>query len=229
MIGDGTAEGIGDTIGSAGLTTRISKLFRENRDEHKLFLIWRTLTAGRTFTTAKDWTPGRSASSDSNSTDLFEKFVVKGPFRNADVIVLSFGIGEDFSKESRDNLVKDITSIAEVVARLGKHAIVCRFPNFNNLKSEGHANVRAANTALVTAIDKLASKLDDNCGTVKCSIDTTKVTNMGTDVMRWENSFFTFNSGGYRLLAREVFESVIPVAKKVEWVHWKARMTERRR
>lgn len=228
MIGDGTAEGIGDTIGSAGLTTRISKLFRENRDEHKLFLIWRILTAGRTFTTAKDWTPGRSVTSGSDSTGLFEKVIVRGPFRNADVVVLSFGIGEDFSNESRDGLIKDITSITEVISRLGKHVVVCRFPNFNNLKSEGHVNVRSANTALVTAIDELTSRLDENCGSVKCSIDTTKVTNMGADVMRWENSFFTFNAGGYRLLAREVFESLIPAAKKVEWVHWKARMTERR-
>lgn len=224
LIGDGTAEGFGDSPGNTGLASRINALIRENQELNGLRLRWHVVTAGRLFTKSQDWLPSPESSSGGLSATLFQNAIVKGPFRDADVVVVF--LGQHDAHENLSDTTRNIRLIAEGIVRLGKYAIVSAIPNYHPPKSQEAADVRAANQALGKEIAKLELQKGIVKGRLHFDIDPMKVTVHGSDVLSVEDGFYSFNSRGYRMLARDVYDGLVGVAKKVEWVYWKKRLEE---
>lgn len=179
---------------------------------------WRVLTAGKWRTTSADWAPGSSAASS-----MFDWVLVKGPFRACDAVVVFVGSHDDV--RDAEGTVRNIASIAEAAVRLGKHVIVASVPNVEPHTSEAHSVLRARNEAVGAALAEVRARCSgDDCGTVQYDLDLGKVVNRGSDLFREDDGCVTLNSAGYRALAREVFDCLAPVAKRVEWVYWKARL-----
>ncbi|CAN8067556.1 unnamed protein product [Agarophyton chilense] len=217
LLGDGTAEGIGDSFGNTGLCSRVAQLIRKERDQSGLRMVWSVLTCGRIFSTARDW-----KASSQQGTTLLHRVVKKRLFADASVVVLLFGMHDDLSDEQ---VPRDIADIARAVALLGKHVVVAGLPNFYSHKDERYGMVRRANEQLKRLVAQVSEELKASGVSVSCEVDTMKTTAMGAHTTTQQNAFFTLNGNGYRFFARDVYEQLVFAAKRVEWAHWKGRLT----
>lgn len=218
VLGDAVAMGLGDSIGSLGVISRLPQILRREREESGIRLYWHAVTAGILGSKAKDWLPGAPKK-------LFENTLIRGMFKKANVVVIVLGAHDDLLNEGKQT-AEAVARIAEGVVRLGKHCIVSTFGNEYPAKSENHAKVRETNAILKTALQDVKDKnTAPHCGSISWNIEMAKIYALGNDVISFENDFFTPNSAGYRLLAREVYEAFIPAAKKVEWEHWKHKLS----
>lgn len=218
VLGDAVALGVGDSLGGLGIVSRLPGLLREDRETSRLRLYWHTVTAGVLRAKAKDWMPGAPRK-------LFENALIRGPFRKADVVVVLLGAHDDLVSEGKET-AEAVARIAEGVVRLGKHCVVATFGNEYAVKSVEDGKVREANEILRTGLQ--AVREDNNapgCGSVSWDVEMAKVYALGNDVLAFENDFITPNPAGHRLLAREVYEAFVPAAKKVEWEHWKQKLS----
>lgn len=218
ILGDAVALGVGDTLGSLGIISRVPKLLREDREANALRLYWHAVTAGVLRSKAKDWLPGAPKK-------LFENALIRGPFRKADVVVVVLGAHDDLVKEGEET-AQTVARIAEGVVRLGKHCIVATFGNEFAVRSAEHGKVREANQTLRLALQAVKDgNQAPTCGTLSWDVEMAKVFALGNDVLAFENDFITPNPAGHRLLAREVYDAFVPAAKKVEWEHWKEKLS----
>lgn len=219
VIGDGIAQGVGDSLVGGGLAPRLQTMFEAERKDARLTLPWHVFTAGRLHSRAADWAPG-------SESRLLEQALISGPFKRADVVAFVIGSHDDGDDEVARNAPEAIARAAEAIARLGKHVVVAYFPNF---AAKGTPeNARMANRACATA-EALAEarervSKESDAGTIALPVTFNKVIARSGFVVRVENSFTTFNSIGYRAFARELFEELTHSAKKVEWAHWKTKI-----
>lgn len=213
VIGDGIAEGVGDSLARGGLAPRLQVLFDSLRRETNLTLRWHVFTAGRLHTTAADWAPGSA---------LLERALVAGPYARAAVVALVIGAHDSGSQDAPRNIART----AEAAARLGKHVVVCAMPNFAERRTAAHALAVAQAKVLGEALSEARERLRDaeNAGTIDDSASFEKILARRGDVVRIENTFTTLNSIGYRGFAREIFDHLVLAARKVEWAHWKTRI-----
>lgn len=213
VIGDGVAEGVGDTMSHGGLAARMEVLFRSLRQDTKLRLNWHVYTAGKVLSTAADWEAG---------SDLLTGALIGGPHARADVVALVVG-SHDAPADAAAG-TDCVARAAEAAARLGKHVVVCGFPNYEEPRSELFELGRARRELLVKSLEEAVERLPDGAGTITWAVDIDKVLARRGDVIRVENRFTTLNSIGYRAFARELFDEVVLAAKKVEWAHWKVKL-----
>lgn len=214
IIGDAVALGLGDIPGHCGLSTRIPALLRSRRDQTSLALHWHTVTAAKLYSKAADWLPGPP-------DGLFHRAFIKGPFRDADLVLVVLGAHDDLVGGGA-KVVDDIVTIVEGVVRLGKHALVATLPNEHPHKSAEHAELRRLNDMLKSQLQLVKQQnAAPHHGSVSLDVDMAKVYAMGNHVLSFENHFIALNASGYRLLANEVFDPFVVAAKKVEWAHWK--------
>ncbi len=213
VIGDGVAEGIGDQFSYAGLSQRLQKLFDGPRHDTKLSQTWHVFTAGRLYSTSKDWLPGGK---------LLENALIHGPYARAGIVAYVVGSHEDArdGKNGADNVART----AEAAARLGKHIVVCAFPNFAEPGTNEHVRNRERTKLLHEALVAAKERLEgcDGAGTITWDVNIDKVLMRRGDVIRVENNFTTLNAFGYRAFARELFDELALAAKKVEWAYWKS-------
>lgn len=220
LLGDAVALGVGDILGGVGLTSRLPGLLREGREDSGLRLYWHVVTAGVLRATAKDWAPGAARR-------LFENALIRGPFRKAEVVIVLLGAHDDLVNEGKET-AEAVARIAEGVVRLGKHCVVANFGNEYPVRSPEHGKVREANEMLRRGLEKVNQENNaPGCGSVSWDVEMAKVFALGNDVLAFENDFITPNASGYRLLAREVYDAFVPAAKKVEWAHWKQKLSSR--
>lgn len=204
LIGDGIAEGVGDSYSYAGLGHRIQSLFDGSRQHTKLTMGWRVYNLGMLHKRPEDWLPGTSALEQ----------LVRGPYAKAAVVAYVVGnIGTDGPAR--------IARTAEAAARLGKHVIVCAFGALENPGTVEHARGLVKIRQMREEINQASSRLQgcQGAGTISADVNVEKVL-MG-ETLRTENNITTFNSFGYRRLSRELFDQMALAAKKVEWAHWK--------
>lgn len=216
LIGDGTAEGVGDNLGHTGLTSSLNSLLRTTRNDHNLRLSWRVVTAGRLYTSSADWLP---------ASPLFRKAFTSGVYRDAHVVVVALGMHDDLSAADHAPIVENVMIIVQALVTMRKVVVVPLFPNFHPRRSDAYAAVARANTTLREQLTTLVAA--QQSATVVYDCDMAKISSLGGDVTMAEDGFYTFNSRGYRLLAADLFEDVVLAAKKVEWVHWKDRLSGR--
>ncbi|PXF41641.1 hypothetical protein BWQ96_08652 [Gracilariopsis chorda] len=216
LLGDGTAEGIGDAFGHTGLCSRINHLIRKERETSNLRMLWSVITCGKMFSTAADWRPTAQ-----NGPTLFHRFIRRKPFSNAHVVVLFFGMHDDLTDQ---RFPQDVADIARALALLGKHVIVADLPNVYSHKDERYAVVTSANSRMKHLVQQVAEEIKPSAISVSLGIETMKTTAMGAHTLRQEKSCATFNGNGYRLLARDVYEQLVLAAKRVEWSHWKGKI-----
>lgn len=156
---------------------------------------------------------------------LFENALVRGPFRNTHVVVVVLGAHDDIVNDGHA-IVEAITRVTEGAIRLGKHVIVCTLPNRFAAKSKEHARVREVNTDLKSRLESVkADNARPGNGSLSFDVDLAKVYALGTDALSIEDDFITLNATGYRLLGNEVFDAFQLAAKKVEWAHWKQKLS----
>lgn len=212
IIGDGIAEGVGDQFSYAGLTPRLQKLFDGPRRETNLTKTWHVFTAGRLYSTSKDWLPGGK---------LLENALVHGPYARATIVAYVVGSHED-ARDS-DEGTRNVARTAEATARLGKHIVVCAFPNFAEPGTNEFTRNRERIKLLHNTLTEAKKRLEgcEGAGTITWDVNINKVLMRRGDVIRVENNFTTLNAWGYRAFARELFDELTLAAKKVEWVHWK--------
>lgn len=226
LIGDCTAEGIGDSISNGGLPSRLNKLIRENKDQNGLRFIWHVVTRGRLHSTSADWlpVPAEAPSPGKQKPSLFEQAVVSGLFKNAQVVVVMLGMHDDI-EQVRTETVANILSVTEAIVRLGKHAVVCALPNCHPPKSDEYTTIRSANQTLRASMTQLSERTKSpGCGTIAFDVDPGKAISLGNDVLSIEEDFIALNSRGYRVFASELYDSVAKAAKKVEWTYWSGRL-----
>lgn len=210
--------GLGDSMGSLGVISRLPPILRQECNESGIRLYWHAVTAGVLGSKAKDWLPGAPKK-------LFETALIRGMFKNANVVVILLGAHDDLRSEGKET-AEAVSRIAEGVVRLGKHCVVSTFANEYPVKSEDHAKVREANAILKAALQEVKeNNTSPRCGSISWDVEMAKVYALGNDVLTFENDFITPNPAGYRLLAREVYEAFVPAAKKVEWEHWKQKLS----
>lgn len=206
-----------------GTARRTEALLRELRDQSTLRLHWHLVSYGKFMTTSADWLPFSNDSASTSTTSpqdgsLFRQALVSGRFRACDVVVVLVGSQDDI--EDTTTTVSNIVQIACAAARLGKHVLVGHIPTFANVGTQkmdaGHARARA----LKSAIDALQQE-DLGTGSVTLGADSQKIVSRGGDVLYTERGFTTLNNMGYRAFARELHDDLVPLAKRVEWKHWK--------
>lgn len=210
LIGDGTAEGFGDSLGRTGLTSALKLRLRERRNEHNLKFPWRVVTAGRLYSTSEDWLPG---------TKLFRQTFEKGLFRDATIVVVTLGMHDDLSAGASAPAITNIIRIVDSLLDMDKAVIVPLLPTFHFRHSPLFTSAIEAGRALRDALQNLSNHRKD----VKLSFeaDMAKVCALGTDAFTMEEGFTTLNARGYRLFSADLIDDVILVAKKVEWSHWR--------
>lgn len=214
VIGDGVAEGVGDTMSHGGLAARMEALFRTLAAETQLRLPWHVYTAGRLLSTAADWEA---------ASEMLTGALVSGPHARAEVVALV--VGSHDAPDDAQAGTGCVARTAEAAARLGKHVVVCAFPNYEEPRSELFDLGRARRELLVKCLEEAVERLPDGAGTITWAVDIDKVLARRGDVIRVENRFITLNSIGYRAFARELFDEVVLAARKVEWAHWKVKLS----
>jgi len=200
IIGDGVAEGIGDQFSYAGLAQRVQNLFNAPRADTKLGLRWHVFSLGKLYSTSEDWLPG---------SNLLENALVHGPYARSEIV--AYVIGSHEHPRDAPAGADNVSRTAEAIARLGKHVVVCAYPNLAERGTPEYA------AYIHIHIDASATQI----GSIEWGVDIDKVLMRRGDVIRVENRFTTLNSWGYRAFARELFDSLALAAKKVEWVHFK--------
>lgn len=216
LIGDGTAEGVGDNLGRTGLTSSLNALLREKQDELHLRLLWRVMSAGRLYSTSEEWLPG---------SKLFRRTFEKGQFRHATVVVVVLGMHDDLSAGAGAPGVTNIIRIVDSLLDMDKAVVVPLLPNMHPRNSPAFIAAAEASRALRQSLLALADKRKDVA--LAFDSDMSKTCALGGGVLVAENHFCAFNSRGYRLLAADVLDDIIAVVKKVEWSHWKERLAGR--
>lgn len=226
VIGDELAEGLGDGLGRTGLVRTIDSQLREARLNDKLRLPWRVMTSGRTHTNTQSWLPEGS---------LFERVFPHSSAAsyNPHIVIILFGARDNLEEGTRAPPVNHVVRIAEALVRRGIHVIVPDFVNFYSRDTPQFTKVDMANNALRRALGQLKNQLRENeeenknneYGTIMFNADVAKVTAMGGYVVTQFRELEVFNSLGYKLLAAELRDDIIEVARRVEWVHWKERLS----
>jgi hypothetical protein len=225
IVGDGIAEGVGDNLSSGGLASRVSALLREHRGRTGLKFLWEAVTVGKLHSTSIDWLPVAPPGDDGDgggSVSLFRRALATGPFRRAEVVVVIVGSHERVADSAAT--VGNIAQIADAAARLGKHVLVASIPSFAEPRSDAGKAAHARNVALQAALSALPTGEYAPKGSVSHGVDAQQVLARGGDVVQTENSFLTFNAMGYRSYARELHDTVAPLAMRVEWAYWKQRL-----
>lgn len=195
-------------------------MLHSRQEDTGLRLHWHVLTAGKVDSKAAHWAPG-------TKHEHFQNVLMRGPFKNAHIVFVVLGVHDDIINEG-GAIVEAIARIAEGIVRLGKHAIVSTLPNEFAFKSSEHARVRALNADLKNTLESI--KAENNRpgdGSLSFDVDMAKVYAMGNDALSIGNDFITPNATGYRLLTNELFDAFLPTAKKVEWAHWKQKLSPR--
>lgn len=234
LLGDATAEGVGDDLSRGGLAPRLTALLAEHRQTTGVRFMWEAVTAGRLLTTSEDWlpVPTHSSSSPSSSTatsspaapadNLFSRALVSGPFRRAEIVVVLAGAHDGAAPAAAT--ARNVAAVADAAARLGKHVLVAGVPVFADPATPAAAAARARDDALRAAVAALAKVDYGPAASVSLGPDPQRVLVRGGDVVVAENEFVTFNGAGYRGYARELHDAVAPLAKRVEWAYWKQRI-----
>lgn len=225
VVGDELAEGLGDGLGRTGLVRTLESKLRDARLNDRLRLIWCVRTAGRTRTNTQSWLPeGR----------LFEQVFsyLEAGSPGAQVVVLLFSARDNLQEGAQAPPVRHIIRITEALVDKGVHVVIPDFVNFHPRDSSKFTEVDSANKALRRALVQLRNRLRENnggnknnrFGTIVFNSDVAKVTAMGEYAKTQFRELFVFNSFGYKLLATELLDDVVEVARKVEWAHWKERL-----
>jgi len=222
IIGDGVAEGIGDQFSYAGLAQRVQNLFNAPRADTKLGLRWHVFSLGKLYSTSEDWLPG---------SNLLENALVHGPYARSEIV--AYVIGSHEHPRDAPAGADNVSRTAEAIARLGKHVVVCAYPNLAERGTPEYAAYKARQRLVCEKLQEAKNRLEDvhihihidasatQIGSIEWGVDIDKVLMRRGDVIRVENRFTTLNSWGYRAFARELFDSLALAAKKVEWVHFK--------
>lgn len=224
IIGDGIAEGVGDSVAHCGLASRLNRLLVRHRTDFGLNFSWHALTAGRLYSKSKDWLPvcDNQDGCTAQWRSLFRDTFLTGPFRSSKVVIILLGNHDEI--DEAESTVSNIVLIADAIVKLDKEVLVCSIPIFHNAQSAEARMGHARNAALGEALAGL-SRHSSTDGSVTYGVDLQKILARGGEVMYSESGFSTLNNFGYRALAREILDEVAPVAKRVEWRHWKARLT----
>jgi hypothetical protein len=101
-------------------------------------------------------------------------------------------------------------------------------PCFDDAGSDTELKVRAQNLALSTALSAMTPEKYSG-GSVTLCIDLRRALARGQEVTYEEMYFKSLNTFGFRAFARDVCEAIAPLAKKVEWEYFKARLTRNTR
>lgn len=224
IVGDGIAEGVGDSLAHGGLATRLNRLLAKHRHETKLNFEWQAVTAGKLYSTSRDWLPSRDNANSSSvkNESLFHTTFFTGPFRSAKVVVILLGSHDDVVDGSAT--ASNIAELAHAIARLEKHVLVCHTPVFPSSNAESVRLAQARNLALGEALSSSTSRSANPSASVTFGVELQKILFRGADVISAGKDFLTLNSFGYRSLARDILDEVTDVARRVEWRHWSSQL-----
>lgn len=214
LIGDGTAEGVGDALGRTGLTSALNSHLSARRNEHNLRLPWRVVTAGKLHSTSEEWLPG---------TKLFRKTFEKGLFRNASIVVVILGMHDDLSGNGSAPVITNIIRIVDSLLDMDKAVIVPLLPAFHFRHSEHFTSAVDTGRALRDALQNLSNRRKGI--TLLYESDMAKICALGSDVFTMEEGFSSLNARGYRLFSADLADDVISAAKKLEWAHWRQQLS----
>ena len=218
IIGDGIAEGVGDTLAHGGPCFRVQKLINEARDKGEVKMQWSVVSFGRLNCDSSHWAISRDST-------LFEKTFVTGQGKGVDIVVVICGGGEDL--DDALGTVERIRNIAESLVRLDKEVIVANIPFYGDPKSAGAKKAAERNRLLQSTISNLPQNSETNAR-VSCSLDLQSVVSRGPDVL-WEDSpRTTLNVAGYRSFSRLIMDELLNPARRVEWRVWKPKLESSR-
>lgn len=239
LVGDGLAEGVGDTLAVGGLAARINTLFaaavREARMPHTtlpLKLNWSASSAGRLHASSADWLPPPSTalglspaggggagsvgvagspwpSPPVATKNLFASTFLSGRHATPDIVIILLG-GVD-ARVATAGLDADVDTSADA-AFVAAAAITAA--NILTLARYCSANGSAVCIGTVPAF---------------AGVTTPAATAYAREVNRLLRAGVaaTLNSAGYRPLARLCMDGLVGAAKKVEWRHWRAALGNR--
>uniref|UniRef100_K3W6Y8 SGNH hydrolase-type esterase domain-containing protein n=1 Tax=Globisporangium ultimum (strain ATCC 200006 / CBS 805.95 / DAOM BR144) TaxID=431595 RepID=K3W6Y8_GLOUD len=212
IIGDDFAAGIGDyiTIGNAGgIAQYLSPIIAQSdKVRHR----WEIINAGVPGSTSADWLLNAARQ---NYKNVFSS----RSMGDAEIVIVILGSVElRDPKASTFEVKKNLASLCDTLRKKGKK--VC-------LATVASATPLASDTETIP----LNTALEEFCKSTSTEeIPVVLGPRLDTYAFRRENSLaydrFHFNSSGYKLLARNTADFLIPMMTAIEWSTWKKQLNQ---
>jgi len=218
VIGDGFAEGLGDfvVLGSiAGVTRRLRALIK---GDVSIKQQWLVLNAGTNGTASCDWVP---------DAPLFKNTFSQAAYNDAEIVLLWVGANDGRpgpKHQAPSGTVENIKAICDALRKQGKRVIVAGLPCTGAAKyiEEEEEWNKEANRLLRVYIeeaknDELSSSTPLACSPMLDGPKFNREFSLGFDEVH-------FNSEGYKIAAKDVYEVLHNYMKAIEWEVFKNKL-----
>lgn len=218
VIGDGFAEGLGDYVmfGSVAGVTRMLRSYING--DPMIKQKWAVYNCGQSNTSSCDWLPDKR---------LFKSVFSIKAYKDAEIVMLWVGANDGRpgpSHQSPAETVKNIKSICDALRKEGKRVIVAGIPCTGPAKvieEEKHWNGEANQLLRAYARSAKADDLSESAplafGPYLDGPKFCRDMSVGFDEVH-------FNSGGYKIAAKDAYEELKSHMKAIEWNTFKARL-----
>lgn len=250
FIGDGYAEGYGDSVvlgGTCGCSKHVSAALAKKKLGNRLQ--WECFNQAFTPTASEDWVPSCPENrlqlswlyrllfflrypfrvNASQKNNLWNRIVMDAKFVDAEVIVLCLG-SQDFHRGSKpgnlDFTVDNLMEIAVALATMGKHVHVSTIPMPIDFGHGAYLVNKGCNTLLKERLKKYENKtVGDKEGTIKIGLEFDHFSFYSEDFFAYDGVHL--NAQGFKKAAKLLPEIITPSIKKLN-LHIGNRLGERK-
>eukprot|EP00941_MAST-03F_sp_MAST-3F-sp1_P002276 g2276.t1 len=209
VIGDGFAQGFGDSSyfgGKSGIAQYLESFLRkESRVRQK----WIVLNCGQRGARTSDWLP----ETEGNATNSFFKDTFSSSkYRDCEIVIISLGYHDHEVKALRDPETsrKNIQTIVSKLIDLNKIIYVLGIPNNSSVDNSGR--------------NRLIRNYVKGCKEVKLPIYPGPQSSLLSAPTYYTFDSTHFNSTGYRILSHNIMKEIIASITKVEFKTWEKQL-----